>query len=101
VNEQKDEPNTIADFVSRWKMEVGDDFNSIVDLDALKVSWVSALPTRKATINEPSSCRLVRLSSGLLFGRVFPVDEPIRGCRSLYIASDPIPTYLVALGSSD
>ena len=35
--EQKDEPNTIADFVGRWKMEVGDDFKSTVNLDSLKV----------------------------------------------------------------
>ena len=36
-DEQKDEPNTIADFLSRWKMEVGDDFNSTANLDSLKV----------------------------------------------------------------
>jgi hypothetical protein len=35
---QKDEPNTVADFTNRWRMEVGDDFGPAVNLDMLKVS---------------------------------------------------------------
>jgi len=40
---QKDEPNTVADFMSRWRMEVGDDFGSAVDLETLKVSGYSVV----------------------------------------------------------
>lgn len=37
TRQQKDEPNTVADFTNRWRMEVGDDFGSAVNLDMLEV----------------------------------------------------------------